>query len=238
MEKWRVDTYSILLQAYQQQRADYEQALRDLESTAELASAGRPPAENRAIEQRELKRACISILTAQHFDVFDAVDTGPDGLPQLDLDATDAQGPYVRFFEQAFEWQNATYIFYPYFWSRRSTWVERFGYDDADPLFTAFLRAGAARVVVPVRPGFELAIGYFLSTGQIWQGGELPPITDPLYVPIVQELAEQLGAPGAEVPQGGPWDVSVPTSLLLLRETATLPEWHKDEDGNWVPTEP
>jgi hypothetical protein len=237
MEKWRNETHASLLQAYQQQRAAYLQALKDLQSRASVESSGRSPSENRATERRELKRACVSILTAQHFDTFGAVGEGGDGLPQIDLVAADEQGPYVRFFEQAFEWHNATYLFYPYFWGRRSTWIEQMQYEDADPRFTDFLRSGAARVAVPVRPGFELALEHFLSTGEIWNGGELPPITDPLYVPIITELSEQLGAPGAEVARGAPWDVNVPTSLVLLRGDGSLPRWRKDTDGRWVPDE-
>lgn len=237
MEKWQLETHAALLQAYQQQRAAYQQALKDLQSRANIDSSGRNPAENRATERRELKRACISILTAQHFDPFGAVDIGSDGLPQVNLAAADDEGPYVRFFEQAFEWHNATYLFYPYFWGRRSTWIESLQYEDADPRFVDFLRAGAARVSIPVRPGFELALEHFLSTGEVWNGGELPPITDPLYVPIVVELAEQLGAPGAEVARGAPWEVTVPTSLVLLRRDGSLPRWRKGEDGRWAPEE-
>jgi len=235
MDKWRYETYAALLQAYQQQRAAYEEKLKALRARAGVEIAGKNPALNREIERRELKKACLSILTAQHFDLFNAIDTGPDGLPQTDVDEIAVEGPYIRFFEQAFEWHNVTYVFYPYFWGRRATWVDRFQYDDPDPLFAAFLRAGAARVVVPVRPGFELVVDHFLATGEVWQGGEPPPVTSDTYVPIAEELAEQLGAPGEEQPQGEPWDVSVPTSLVLLRGDGSLPRWHKDEDGDWVP---
>ena len=39
---------------------------------------------------------------------------------------------------------------------------------DNDPLYAQFLRAGAARVQVPVRPGFEANVMTYLSTGEIW----------------------------------------------------------------------
>jgi len=234
-EKWQLDTHATLLQAYQQQRTAYEAKLEALRSRNAPEISGRNPAMNREIERRELKRACISILTDQHFDLFDSIEVAPDGIPQPNVAESGVEGPYIRFFEQAFEWQNATYVFYPYYWGRRSTWVERFAYDDVDPLFAQFLRAGAARVVAPVRPGFELAVDHFLATGEIWQGGDLPPVSSDLYVPIVEELAEQLGAPGSEVAQGDPWEVSVPTSLVLLRADGRTPRWRKTETGEWVP---
>lgn len=237
MVKWQLETHAQLLQAYQQQRSAYEEKLKALRSRAGVEISGKNPAINREIERRELKKACLSILTDQHFDLFGAIATAADGIPDVDVTEAGLEGPYIRFFEQAFEWHNATYVFYPYFWGRRSTWVDRFQYDDTDPLFGAFLRAGAARVVVPVRPGFEQAIDHFMSTGEIWQGADPPPISSETYVPIIAELAEQLGAPGNEVAQGDPWDVNVPTSLVLLRADRSLPAWHKGPDGHWIPDE-
>jgi len=50
-------------------------------------------------------------------------------------------------------------------------WKNKFLLDDVDPQFGAFLRAGAARVVFPVRPCFEAALLHYLETGEIWNGG-------------------------------------------------------------------
>ena len=58
------------------------------------------------------------------------------------------------------------YLFYPYFWGKKDDWVTVAQLTDDDPLFGQFLRAGAARVQVPVRQGFEEAIITYLSTGQ------------------------------------------------------------------------
>ena len=61
----------------------------------------------------------------------------------------------------------------------------------------------------------------------------LPAITDPLYVPFIEERKRQLGAPGNEVPIGEPWEVRIPTSLVILREGSDLPRWRKEGDI-WV----
>ena len=75
-------------------------------------------------------------------------------------------------------------------------------------------RAGSARVVVPVRPGFEVAVTHFLETGKLWGGeGEPPQINTPLYVSIIDEIRERTGAPQGEKAVGDPWDVRVPTAL-------------------------
>jgi hypothetical protein len=235
MNKWRNETYNTLLQAYQSQRAAYEDKLAQLQVRAGVEISGRNPAENRRIERTELKRACIAILTAQNFEVFGSIAWDSDGLPNIDFDKADREDPYIRFFEQAFEWENVQYIFYPYFWAKHESWFERFNYDDVDSLFSQFLRAGSARVVVPVRPGFELAIDHFLSTGQTWNGRDLPTIGSSLYVPIIDELREALDAPGKEIPQGEPWEVRVATNLVMLRSDGKLPSWTKKADGTWKP---
>jgi hypothetical protein len=55
-----------------------------------------------------------------------------------------------------------------------------------------------------------------------------------LYLPIADEIAERLDQPGDEVPQGDPWMVRVPTSLVKLRDDDKLPQWVKDQNGNWA----
>jgi hypothetical protein len=127
------------------------------------------------------------------------------------------------------------FFFYPYFWGRKPNWRQRALLEDVDPMFAEFLKAGAARIVVSVRPGFEQAVAHFLDTGEIWNGADLPPITSPLYVSIIEEIRERDEAPGAEVAQGDPWDVRVPTTLVRLRDKPSLPEWQKNAQGEWLP---
>jgi hypothetical protein len=234
MEKWRLETHAKLTQAYKARLAEYEEKLAALEMQAGVAIRGRHPALNLELMQDELKKHCITILTEQHFDLFGAVQTGTYNTPQIDLFENSAEGPYVRFFEHAFEWEQMTWVTYPYFWGRKSQWVERIAYEDVDPLFNQFLKAGSCRVVVPVRPGFEGAVDHFLTIGDPWNGGPLPPISSDLYLPIADEIAERLDRPGAEVPQGDPWLVRIPTTLVHLRPDDKLPRWQQDSNGEWV----
>src|SRR6185369_12218958 len=111
-------------------------------------------------------------------------------------------GEFARFFEQAFEWEQMQYIFYPYYWSRKSVWYDKATRTNADPLFAEFLRAGQARVVIPVRPSMEPAVWYYLMTTQTWMGGDPPMVTDSDYLSIAEEIKEATGAPGTEVPYG------------------------------------
>ena len=63
------------------------------------------PAANLIAIKTELKKNCISILTAQHYDLFNSISTNPFyNYPEINLYQAEAEGAYVRFFEQAFEW--------------------------------------------------------------------------------------------------------------------------------------
>ena len=235
MEKWRFDTWGKLATAHKALMSEYEDKLAALKMQAGIAIQGRNPAANLITIEAELKKNCVSILTDQHFDLFNAIDNSPsNGLPQIDVFEAAGEGAYVRFFEQAFEWEHMTYVTYPYFWGRKSQWDERVGFDDPDPVFADFLRAGYCRVSVPARPGFEGAIDHFLTFGETWNGGPLPAISNPLYLPIADEIAERLDQPGDEIAQGDPWTVRIPTRLVKLRADDQLPQWQKNAAGEWV----
>jgi hypothetical protein len=182
---------------------------------------------NAQIIASELRKQCLTLVTAQQFDAFGALEISKHGQAQPNLARTASQMPYIRFFEQAFEWEHILYFFYPYFWGWKTAWNKRMFLDDVDPSFADFLRAGAARVVFPVRPGFEAAVIHFLETGEIWNGGPPPDISSSLYVPIIKEIQEATGAPGDETPVGEPWLIDLPTTLVRIRPNNDLPTWKK-----------
>jgi hypothetical protein len=201
------------------------------------------------IERAELKKSCIALLAhtdlyAANIDDITAEGAAPafprpsvPSKPNPNIVGSD-QGAFIRFFVQAFEWEHIMYLFYPYYWARRDNWYTSALADNPDPLFAEFLKAGAARVVVPVRPQLEGDVRYFLMTGQIWGGGAMPEITDADYLPITEEIKERDDALGAEVAQGEPWEVTLPTTLVRLRADDTLPEWRKfayKGSDVWVP---
>jgi len=90
----------------------------------------------------------------------------------------------IRFIHHALEWENMLYFLYPYFWAdpnkeignkvdeEHPYWEFKKYLDHPDPMHRAFLKAGAARVVLPVRPGFEEAFLAFVNGSDI---GDLPP---------------------------------------------------------------
>lgn len=234
---WRIQTHAEIKQAYLNEVARYEEAIAQAAIARGVVIEGDNPGINRELEATELKKHCITILTHQHYDVFNGIELGAHGVPQVNVGVAEEQGDYIRFFEHAFEWHLMSFVFYPYFWGRKQTWIDRVRYENQDPEFAEFIKAGAARVLLPVREGFEAAVEHFMRTGEVWEGGPLPEITDPDYLPIVREIQDRTGAPGDEVPEGEPWFVRIPTRLIRLRPDGTLPTWAKNEEGEWMPEE-
>jgi hypothetical protein len=235
---WQADTHAKLVNAYRARVSEYEARKADLTSQAPPEIISGSDARNRALMVDEIKRACISVLTEQHFDQFGAVSFGTDSAPLIDFAENAADGAYVRFFEQAFEWENVSWVTYPYFWGRKSAWSGKILIEDDDAEFQAFLKSGYVRVQIPVRPGFREALDHFRLYGVPWGGGALPTVTDDLYLPIAQEIAERLDKPGDELPVGEPWEVRVPTTLIRLRKDDKLPVWEKRSDGSWGEVSP
>jgi hypothetical protein len=224
LRKWQQNTYDAIMRAYQAKKAAYEEKLAALAIQKGIQILGRNPAENRRLEREELKKSSIMILT----DDVDPSENGfatSGGDPVMDIDEACAAGSRIRFFENAFEWKNMTYVFYPYFWGRKAKWISALHMTDPDPDFAGFLKAGAARVQVPVRPGFESAISYYCQTGLIWNGNDAPLLDDDLYVPIVEEITDNLGKLDDGVPypaDSQPWEVRIPTELVLLQDLSEV----------------
>jgi hypothetical protein len=199
-QEWQLKTFASIMNAYRDLKSAFDAAVKEARLQAQDGTiSGTNPANNRVTEQTELKRGCISLLTGQRFDLFDAVNrnVAPFGHPEIDFAEAKAEGAYIQVFEQTFEWNNMVYLFYPYFWGKKSEWVTIAQLTDNDPLFGQFLRAGAARVQVPVRVGFEDAILTYLSTGELWAGegtlvnSEGGPDTQ--HLSIIDELKSQSG---------------------------------------------
>jgi hypothetical protein len=234
MAVWQLKMHAAITQAYLAKQQAYEQALAQARAAAGTVISGRNPGFNQRFVANELRRQCVTMVTGQQFDGFGALEVTPEGYAQPDLARTQEQMPYVRIFEQAYEWEHLVFFYFPYFWGWKPGWKNRLLLDDTDPTFADFLRAGAARVVFPVRPGFEAAVVHYLESGEIWNGGAPPDISSSLYLPIVTEIQEQTGAPQGEVPVGDPWLVHLPTTLVRLRASNDLPEWKKVGE-NWQP---
>ena len=223
-EQWQLKTHATIMAGYQRQLAAYEDKLAQYRAAlrSQVAQA-QNFAHDPSIEQEELKKAFIALLLSEQFALAYRPTPDPLAFPPNPTDVT-KWGAMVAFFERAFEWENLMYTYYPYFWGRQAKWGELILIQDTSPEFEAFLKAGAARVVVPVRPGFEAAMAHFQETGDIWMGEEMPDMFSDYYVSIIDEIKARNAAPGEEVVVAE-WDLKLPTTLVMLKEDEKLPEW-------------
>lgn len=226
LDQWKQRAYDSILQAYEQQLANYNERRAAEQVRRGDQAFGENPLVNRRIERDELKRWIVMMLTSDpELDLNSFQDTA-DGEPVIDLARAERNGRIIRFLENAFEWNNMVYVLYPHFWGRRARWIPALQITDPDPDFAAFLRAGAARVQIPVRPGFERAVAHFIRFQDVWETGEPFLVDGDPYIPIVDEITENLGKldEGVPYPAGSqPWTVIVPTDLVLVQDPADVP---------------
>ena len=221
---WQTNLFNQFTAAYNSLLADYNNQMVDSAAVAAQESEQKdqnvPPGMKRIIEQRELKRACIDMITRPFcrevgkklYEEIDACEKYK--IPKIFLtNELDDYASQVKFFEQAFEWQMMSYLFYPYYWAHKCDWGDLFQQADDDLVFQAFKQSGMARVLVPVRPECTEAVMYYLETGDIWLGGDLVAETDDdLYLSIAEELQIIEGQVEDE------WETRVPTTLTLAQQ--------------------
>lgn len=237
--EWQLEAYGRVAARYDQMQQDFELARLRAEATQPIEEMELPVGARRRLKKmvhNELQRAAIGIMrnAPVNFDlIHDVAEQGPP-YPTTDLPALKSAEPVIRFLQQAFEWEHLSWALYPYFWGRRSVWENSVDQDHPDPDFAAFLNAGAARLQISVRPGFQDLVKHFMETGEVYEGNGLPKMGDSGYMPFIDEQINALSGPGEEVPwpPGNPreWDVVTPTALVLVRKVAEkqLPTWDAD----------
>jgi hypothetical protein len=218
--EWQNSVYEALKAANDKAIDAYNAAKKSKDALKNVQQETLHPDIKRNIERMEVKRSVISLLASDNYEESGSVDLVKDGalsFPSIRFEEARREGAYARFFEEAFEWPEMTYLYYPYFWARRSEWYKLMNQKDPDFNFNAFLQSGAARVNLAVRPGFESAVMWFLATGEVWKGGPTPTVGDPLYVALIDEIVESKGRDlDKPLPVGKPWTYAIPTSLVVL----------------------
>lgn len=210
-DKWKTETFNAIIQAYEQKLEEYNQKLKQLKGEIKGTNSGF----YRQIENTVLRKNCIEYLNSFDLTGIGGLSSGinvQDFHVNYDSPELEVYAARVKFFEQAFEWNLMSYNFYPMYWGEKGKWQAKYNVEEFnDPTFRAFLQSGMARVMVTVRPGFEEAVNWYMQTGQIWNGGQVPTINDPLFLSIIDELRETEG----KVEET--WETRVPTSLTVIQ---------------------
>ena len=252
-EDWQLKTFNAIMTAYRKKLVEFQEQAAAAKLQSGIGIGGNHPSVNRAIELEELKKGCITLFTGFQYDGLPGIRHNqtaniPGNYPEIRIDNSLEMSPEIQFLEGLFDWGNAIYQFFPYFWKRKSEWVDAYSLKDDDLLFEAFLKAGAARVVVPVHLSGTQAVLFYQLTGKLWTGGEVPflaptdgpVVTAPgvedntdeelaLYQAYVQELSNEDAVDeidkNVELRADDPltWEIKVPTTLVWLQPEQTLP---------------
>ncbi|MER7459963.1 hypothetical protein [Micromonospora sp. NPDC126480] len=261
--QWQLKTYNTIMNAYKKELMNFEEQLAAAQIQQGVEIGGNPPQINRAIEREELKKGVVTLWTGYRYDGPAMITHHPDkeipeNYPDVLINPTVELSPEIKFIEQAFDWKNMSYEFYPYYWARKKQWLDIHSRTDTDPLFQEFLKAGAARVLVPVHPAFTQAVLFYQLTGKLWTGGDVPMFTPPdpggtlmapgvadqteeelaLYQDYVAEmqdagLIEELDRDvdiSPDDPQA--WMIKVPTTLVWLQSDPELPDLEAEGPDN------
>jgi len=207
--QWQIDTFNTIIKAYENKLAEYNSR------ATEIQDFGVNPGFYRQIENMVLRKNCIAYLVSHERMGIDFVENRTV-LEDINADFQNAEletyAARVKFFEQAFEWNIMSYNFYPFYWADKSKWKDMYNVTEFnDPLHRSFLQSGMARVVVTVRPGFVEVVNWYMATGQIWNGGQVPTMDDDLFLSIVEELQN----PEFSIEET--WETRVPTSLTVIQ---------------------
>lgn len=219
---WKLENFNLIIEAYTKAFDAYKVEKANIEAERKANEDNQKEAQSnfyRIIEGDVIKHNCIAYLLQNNINSLGVAFTTGDIMSDFKVNLSDDLDKYTstaKFLEQAFEWSIMDYTFYPYYWADRKAWQEMYLTENIDILFRGFLQAGMARVIVTVKPGFEEAVQYFLTTGKVWLGGETPIIGDPLYVSITQEMREPTG-----IAQGNYWITRIPTTLTILQAHST-----------------
>ena len=217
-QKWQQETFKAIIDGYETALTKYNQALAEENAKGNVIKESNPGF-YRQIENMVLRKNCISYIIDHSPKAVKtyglAMSNDKNTFSEYEINTTAALDDYTsfaKFIEQAFEWDIMSYNFYPYYWGNKNDWAQLYQYDNNDPLFRSFMQSGMARVVVTVRPGFEEAVRFYLQTGQIWNGGEVPIIDDKLFLSIVDELRQPEGKK-----EGKAWSTRLPTPMTILQ---------------------
>jgi type II secretion system protein G len=179
----------------------------------------------------------LELLIGQSF-TGNELGLNPDGWNTMFI-----YGEMVKFIQQAIEWENLLYMVYPYFWDVPTAWDFARTLEHPDSTREAFLRAGSARVVLTIRPGYEEAFISFVELGEL--GKELASVLPPdhPYLTIGQEIHayDQTNYPG--IPPANPDQQPRPLLTPLQRKAwqdmqdiAKLLESYKTKNNGYPTT--
>ncbi len=237
-EQWQTKTYVAIVEASDRRRAEYFEAA----GATPTRTASRNPLASREAENKTLRNDVVLRLLQRALNLQGEPDpqngdqnaAQAEGQAEVQAEAQMSEGPpafevnqprYYQFLHQALEWQEMSYSFAVYGEQPSGNRGRRLKslFSGADSVFTAFLQATDARVLVPVHPAFVYRLLYFLAAGVIWDGEDVLTPANNQSIPLINDWKLAVESDHRSRVIGTPWKVRVPTAMVKLQESSELP---------------
>lgn len=223
-EAWQIKVYEAVALAAEQCRKQYRQTLNDLVNNLLAID----PLEKRNIERDALKNSAVeqlNIIRNQRIGMSCTTDeSSPPNIVESHLVDGVIASRYDQFYDQMFEWAEMTYSFHstPHDSDNDQAFDALIGPQE-NSLFTRFLQAGSGQISIPVKAEYAYPVLYFIATGEIWP-------TDARFAPCLQNdlriynnLITASGVDEGCATTSKPWNILVPTSMLMVQSDNELP---------------
>lgn len=183
IDAWQMKTWAALKQAGEDAYTAQISALRDRRAQLEKDIESYDSLTLRRMEREEIMRLVLVWLFGPSFQIVPAMfdvlalseSAAPtsDPLPELALNpalmslaewnTVRKYGEFIKYLQNAIEWENVLFFSYPYWWDLIENWPFKRFLVHPDFDHRTFLRAGCARVVVTIRPGFECSFAQLVE---------------------------------------------------------------------------
>jgi len=223
LKNWKYKIWNQIKEAKQAQyELDHLKLEKELQGLLEELGIT-DPLSLRKIEREEVMKGVMRWIFGPSFQFSP---TGPSGIDKDLYDADDnsirnpktwenvtLHGDVIKFLHQAIEWENMLYFLYPYFWSHPTRWELKKYMQHQDIMHKIFLKSGAARVVLTIRPGFEQDFVSFVESG-----GIMLPNQPKTYLPITREMENYAKTNYPGIPTANPNSDARPLLLPIQRK--------------------
>jgi hypothetical protein len=231
MEQWRAMCWGIIRDAAAARSAQHRSYLRERQGALQKQIAADDPVRLRRMEREAIMRCVLEWLFPGFQDASSILASlpSPGNLDPGTWQQVMQYGEYIKFVQTAIDWDNVMVFLFPYFWDTIWHEQEKMFLDHPDAVHREFLRAGAARVILAIQPGFEEQVVSLLDQGQL---GNLP---DQNRFQTAVDFVMKANADYAETAKGGAtenpkepgvligsWTDYTPSSALDI-ETTVMP---------------
>ncbi len=188
--EWQKEAHATIMAKYEEDLAEYKRLLEEQSLRKQEERDLMHPFTAEEHMRTQMKQAAIFMMCDDFRDEVMNMCTEPCGYPTFFREAAQEATSRWYFFDRAFDWRQAEFIFFDYFRNPICKWHETFDPDESNFLFKAFKRAGYARIQIPCAPGMEDYVLHYLQTQEVWNGDDFGTIGtgDVSYQSVVTEL--------------------------------------------------